>query len=199
MDDFGEGVFNWRVLIALAVVWTITALALSQGVKLIGKLAYITATLPYIIISILFVRSITLDGSRIGLDYYLFKLDFTKLFVFDSWQKAATQVCFSLAVGFGGLLSLSSYNPRSYNCFRDAFLITLADAFMSIFGGTAVFSVLGFMAKQQQKQISGVVDQGIGLAFIAYPEAMNQIAFVPWLWALLFFIMLFLLGKCDRI
>uniref|UniRef100_A0A914Z7V8 Uncharacterized protein n=1 Tax=Panagrolaimus superbus TaxID=310955 RepID=A0A914Z7V8_9BILA len=185
---------NWPVFGALIFVWILTALALSKGVKLIGKLAYFTATIPYIIIAILFVRSVTLPGAKQGLDFYLLKIDISKIYDIQPWQKAATQVCYSLAIGFGGLLSLASYNPRSHNCFRDALIITVADGFMSVFGGTAVFSILGFMAEQQKKDITQVVQSGTGLAFIAYPEAMNQIPYVPWLWAFLFFFMLFILG-----
>jgi len=43
---------------------------------------------------------------------------------------------------------------------------------MSIFGGTAVFSVLGFMSKQLNAKIQTVVQSGTGLAFIAYPEVL---------------------------
>lgn len=35
---------------------------------------------------------------------------------------------------------------------------------------------------------------GPGLAFIAYPEGLSKIKFVPQLWSVLFFIMLFTLG-----
>ena len=189
------GGINWPVFIALSIAWILTALAISKGVKLIGKLAYFTATVPYIIIGILFVRSVTLDGAHIGLNYYLLDVDFNAAMTGESWSAAATQVCYSLAVGFGGLMSLSSYNPPTQNCFRDAIIITCADGFMSIFGGTAVFSVLGFMAKKQGVPIHDVVSDGLGLAFIAYPEAMNQITWAPWFWAFLFFAMLFLLGK----
>uniref|UniRef100_A0A915M4C9 Uncharacterized protein n=1 Tax=Meloidogyne javanica TaxID=6303 RepID=A0A915M4C9_MELJA len=114
-----------------------------------------------------------------------------------TWRAAATQVCYSLSVGFGGILSLSSYNPRTHNCYRDAFIITMADGFMSIFGGTAVFSVLGFMSKQLNAKIQTVVQSGTGLAFIAYPEAMSRMP-LPWLWSFLFFLMLFVLGISSQ-
>lgn len=35
---------------------------------------------------------------------------------------------------------------------------------------------------------------GPGLAFIAYPEGLSKIKFVPQLWSVLFFVMLFVLG-----
>ncbi len=59
-----------------------------------------------------------------------------------------------------GLLSLASYNPFEHVCYRDAVTLTVADAIMSLFGGTAVFSTLGFMAKQLNLPIQSVVQSG---------------------------------------
>lgn len=94
-------------------------------------------------------------------------------------------------------MSLSSFNPIKHNCFRDALIITVADGIMSMFGGTAVFSVLGFMSKQLDAPIETVVQSGTGLAFIAYPEAMSRMP-LPWLWSTLFFVMLFILGITSQ-
>uniref|UniRef100_A0A914NDK7 Transporter n=1 Tax=Meloidogyne incognita TaxID=6306 RepID=A0A914NDK7_MELIC len=195
LDQFGG--INLKVALALAIAWTLTGLVLVKGVKMMGKISYFTATIPYVIIVILFIRGITLDGASIGLDYYIFHPDFSVILDPVTWRAAATQVCYSLSVGFGGILSLSSYNPRTHNCYRDAFIITMADGFMSIFGGTAVFSVLGFMSKQLNAKIQTVVQSGTGLAFIAYPEAMSRMP-LPWLWSFLFFLMLFILGISSQ-
>ncbi|KAH7718391.1 SNF-5 protein [Aphelenchoides avenae] len=195
MDSFGG--FNLKVILALFVAWAITALVLAKGVKTMGKVSPFTATIPYVIIAILFVRSILLDGANIGLDYYLFKPDISTIWKPETWRAAATHVCYSLGIGFGGLQSLSSFNKRDNNCFKDALIITFADGFMSVFGGTAVFSVLGFMSKQLNAPIGTVVQSGTGLAFIAYPEAMSRMP-MPALWSLLFFLMLFILGISSQ-
>ncbi|KAK0427487.1 hypothetical protein QR680_010255 [Steinernema hermaphroditum] len=195
MDEFGG--LNLKAVIALAIAWILTALCLIKGVKWIGRIALFTATVPYVIICILFVRSVTLPGAEVGLDYYLYKPDFSTILNYQTWQRAATHVCYSLAIGFGGLLSLSSFNRRNHNCFRDALIITCADGFMSVFGGTAVFSVLGFMATTLNVDIQDVVRGGTGLAFVVYPEAMNRMP-LPWLWAFLFFAMLFILGISSQ-
>ena len=60
------------------------------------------------------------------------------------WLEAATQVFFSLSVGFGTLIAMSSYNPVHNNCKRDAIFISLTDSFTSVFAAVIVFSVFGF-------------------------------------------------------
>ncbi|KAI1705492.1 sodium:neurotransmitter symporter family domain-containing protein [Ditylenchus destructor] len=195
VDSFGG--LNYKLVFTYFVAWTITALVLFRGVKLMGKVAYFTATVPYIIIIILFIRSVTLDGAIIGMKYYLLEPDFSTVWDPASWRAAATHVSFSLSIGFGGMLSLGSYNHRDHNCYRDALIITLADAAMSLFGGTAVFSVLGFISKQLSLPIDQVVQSGTGLAFVAYPEALSRMP-ISWLWALLFFFMIWVLGISSQ-
>ena len=60
------------------------------------------------------------------------------------WLEAASQVFFSLSVGFGTLIAMSSYNPVHNNCKRDAIFISLTDSFTSVFAAVVVFSVFGF-------------------------------------------------------
>jgi len=73
----------------------------------------------------------------------------------------------------------------------------MADGLMSVVGGTAVFSVLGFIATQLNRKIGQVVQSGTGLAFIAYPEALSRMPF-SWLWSILFFIMMMTLGMSTQ-
>lgn len=63
------------------------------------------------------------------------------------WLEAATQVFFSVGVGFGTLIAMSSYNPIHNNCRRDAIFISLTDSFTSVFAAVVVFSVLGFKVR----------------------------------------------------
>lgn len=66
------------------------------------------------------------------------------------WLEAATQVFFSLSVGFGTLIAMSSYNPVHNNCKRDAIFISLMDSFTSVFAAVVVFSVFGFKVRRNR-------------------------------------------------
>lgn len=61
--------------------------------------------------------------------------------------------------------------------------------------GTTIFGILGNLAHEiGSDDISSVVRAGAGLAFISYPEALAKFTVVPQLFAVLFFLMLFVLG-----
>lgn len=86
----------------------------------------------------------------------------------------------------------------SFCSIRDAILVTFANLFTSIFAGLVIFAILGFLAAQMKMPIEKVIQSAEGLAFIAYPEAVVQ---MPWsnLWAILFFVMLFILGLGSQV
>lgn len=65
--------------------------------------------------------------------------------------------------------------------------------FKSIFEGFAIFSVIGFMAKEMGSTIEEAADQGVGLAFVAYPAALAHLPF-PSIWSIIFFLMIITLG-----
>lgn len=61
--------------------------------------------------------------------------------------------------------------------------------------GATIFGILGNLAHEiGSDDISSVVRAGTGLAFVSYPEALAKFTVVPQLFAVLFFLMLFVLG-----
>ncbi|XP_058286138.1 sodium-dependent dopamine transporter isoform X2 [Hylobates moloch] len=109
------------------------------------------------------------------------------------WIDAATQVCFSLGVGFGVLIAFSSYNKFTNNCYRDAIVTTSINSLTSFSSGFVVFSFLGYMAQKHSVPIADVAKDGPGLIFIIYPEAIATLPLSS-AWAVVFFIMLLTLG-----
>ncbi|CAD5120066.1 DgyrCDS8648 [Dimorphilus gyrociliatus] len=196
--DLSDGIhemggLKWKLVLFLLLAWVIVFLCIMKGIKSSGKVAYFTGTFPYVILLILFFRGVTLKGAGKGIEFYL-KPDFEMMKHSKVWRAAAVQILYSLGPGFGGLLTMSSYNKFNNNCHRDALIVALVNSGTSIFAGFVIFSVLGFMAHETQQEVKDVVkNSGPGLAFIAYPEALAQMKGGPF-WSICFFFMLFVLG-----
>ncbi|XP_072361177.1 sodium- and chloride-dependent neutral and basic amino acid transporter B(0+)-like isoform X2 [Scyliorhinus torazame] len=192
IDETGEIV--WDLALCLLLAWLIAGAALSKGIKSSGKVVYFTATFPYVVLTILLIRGLTLEGAYKGIEFYIGRQsDFSKLADAEIWKEAATQIFFSISVGWGSLITLSSYNKFHNNCYRDTIIVCVVNCATSVFAGFIIFSTLGHMAHIQDKPVSEVVQSGFSLAFIAYPEALAQLPWAP-LWSSLFFFMLITLG-----
>ena len=131
----------------------------SFKVTLNFQVVYFTAIFPYIMLTVLFIRGVTLPGASIGIEYYL-KPDFERLLDPHVWSDAATQIFYSLSACTGGLIAMASYNKFSNNCFRDSVIVCLINCGTSVFAGLVIFSVLGFMASEKGVDVRHVADGG---------------------------------------
>uniref|UniRef100_H3BW84 Transporter n=1 Tax=Tetraodon nigroviridis TaxID=99883 RepID=H3BW84_TETNG len=186
------GPVSWKLALCLVAIWVICYFCVWKGVKSTGKVVYLTATFPYVMLFVLLMRGVTLPGAGQGIIYYL-KPDIGRLADPQVWMDAGTQVFFSYGICLGSLTALGSYNKYNNDCYKDTFLLCLLNSSTSFMAGFAIFSVLGFMAEEQGMDISTVAQSGPGLAFIAYPRAVSMMP-VPQLWAVCFFIMIIMLG-----
>merc|ERR1712232_634294 len=120
------------------------------------------------------------------------------------WLRAVTQIFYSLGVGFGSLIAFASYSSKDNNFVRDARNVSLINCGTSIFAGFVVFPILGYLATElgdtnpcirpdDIRDLESIGLQGTGLAFIAFPIAISKMP-GAFLWAMLFFLMLFCLG-----
>ncbi|KPI99347.1 Sodium-dependent serotonin transporter [Papilio xuthus] len=190
LDDMGP----IKPSLALCVfgVFVLVYFSLWKGVRSAGKVVWVTALAPYVVLLILLARGVTLPGATEGIRYYLTP-EWHKLQNSKVWIDAASQIFFSLGPGFGTLLALSSYNKFDNNCYRDALLTSSINCLTSFLAGFVIFSVLGYMAHVQNKSIEEVGLEGPGLVFIVYPEAIATMTGSVF-WAIIFFLMLITLG-----
>ena len=65
------------------------------------------------------------------------------------WLDAATQIFFSLGIGFGGVIAFASYNPKKQDCQRDSLIIALTNSGTSILASIVIFAILGYKATVQ--------------------------------------------------
>ncbi|KAG1675821.1 Sodium- and chloride-dependent GABA transporter 2 [Nymphon striatum] len=186
------GPLNWHLALCLLLGWIITYVCVIRGPKSIGKVAYFTSVFPYVALTVLLVRGATLPGAKEGINFYVVP-DFTQLLKPQVWYDAAAQILYSLGCATGCIITFSSYNPFNNNCQRDAILISVANCLTSAYAGFAIFSILGFMANELGVPVGKVAAEGVGLAFIAYPEAVSRMS-ISQLWSVMFFFMILVLG-----
>ncbi|GFN92427.1 transporter [Plakobranchus ocellatus] len=190
LEDLG-GV-RWQLALCTMLTFTTLYFCLWKGVKSTGKVVYITATLPYLIMTILLIRGVLLPGAGDGIRYFITpKIE--SLRDPKVWIDAAVQIFFSVGSGFGTHIAYASYNKFHNDCKRDCMITVVVNSFTSLFSGFVIFSYLGYMSLKTHKDIDKVATEGPGLVFIVYPEA---IATLPGSvgWSIIFFFMLLALG-----
>ncbi|EEB13194.1 tryptophan transporter, putative [Pediculus humanus corporis] len=183
---------KWQLVICLLIVYIMLYLSLFKGVKSSGLVVWVTATMPYAVLTILLIRGLMLPGALSGISYYL-KPELTKLKDTQVWVDAAVQIFYSVGAGFGVHLSYASYNEFHNNCLKDCLITTGVNCFTSFFSGFVIFTYLGFMSYKHGVPISSVATDGPGLVFQVYPEAVSTLPGSNF-WSMLFFFMLIMLG-----
>ncbi|CAN9511792.1 unnamed protein product [Ophioblennius macclurei] len=186
------GKIQWDLSLCLLLAWVICYFCVWKGVRSTGKATYITATFPFVMLIVLFIRGMTLPGAFHGLQYYLYP-NASRLADPQVWMDAGTQIFYSYAICLGCLTTLGSYNEYNNNCYRDSFFLCLLNSATSFMSGFAIFSVLGYMSQKQGVDIASVAESGPGLVFIVYPQAVTLLPF-PQVWSVCFFSMIILLG-----
>lgn len=163
MDD--NGGFKWWIVLCLMAAWIIVFFIVMKGIQSSGKVGlsteqavnsylttyflpqavYFTSLFPYFVLTIFFIRGITLDGAFAGLKHmYTPKVEM--LLKPTVWLDAATQVFYSFGLAFGSLIAFGSYNTPKNNCVRDVLLVSACNAFTAIYASVVIFAILGFKA-----------------------------------------------------
>ncbi|XP_070185337.1 sodium- and chloride-dependent glycine transporter 1-like [Littorina saxatilis] len=195
-DITETGSVQWELLLCNMACFAIVFAVLYKGITSLGKVVYFTATFPYVLLTILLIRGSLLEGAGEGIKFYLTPR-WERLGDAQVWSDAAVQIFFSLSCCSGGLIAMASYNNFRNNVIRDSLLVPIINCATSFYAGFVVFATLGYMAHVKQTSVDDVTTGGPGLAFVVYPEAIAQMPVSP-LWAILFFVMLCILGFSSQ-
>jgi solute carrier family 6 GABA transporter-like protein 6/8/11/12/13 len=114
IEDFGMP--KWDLVLLVLLVWIIIYFSIWKGVKSTGKVVYVTATFPFLVLTVMLLRGVTLDGAEDGLRFF-FVPKWELLLKPSVWANAAIQNFNSIGVAFGGLISMSSYNKPNKRIF----------------------------------------------------------------------------------
>lgn len=175
-----------QVAIPMLLVWIITLVVIGLGVKR-GIAAANVVMIPLLLVMflVLVIQSLTLPGAMDGLNQF-FTPDWGALTNPGVWAAAYGQIFFSLSVGFGIMITYSSYLRRRTNLTGSGLVVGFANSGFELLAGIGVFAVLGFMAQAAGTGIDEVASAGIGLAFVAFPSIVSSTSIGPLLGALFF-------------
>ena len=79
-----------------------------------GKIVYFTATFPYVVLTALLVRAMTLEGAVDGIWFFI-SPEWVRLQSPAVWADASSQIFFSFSLAWGALIVLASYNKVDQN------------------------------------------------------------------------------------
>lgn len=183
---------NTHLLLYLVVIWVLIYGCIRKGIRSVSEVVKVTMPLPIILVFVLLVRALTLHGADSGLAYYVQPV-FSALLDTEVWLAAASQIFFTLTLGFGVMITYSSHLESGHDTAGNALWTAFLNSGISIVAGFVVFATLGFLAAQRGVPVPEVVQSGPGLAFIVFPEALSLMP-LPWLFTAVFFVVMLTLG-----
>ncbi|XP_071101983.1 sodium- and chloride-dependent GABA transporter 3-like [Haliotis cracherodii] len=186
LDNLGG--LRWHLVGCLGFTTLLLFVWIFQGIRVTGKLVYITVGVPYVLIFVFLIRGCLLPGSAEGIYYYIYP-QFDKLTDPKVWIHSCRYALGSLGIAMGCIITMSGHNRLDNNCFRDAIIFCLMDSLSNVFFGFAFFSTVGHVAFQRGVTVEAFQSSGFDLSFIVYPEVISALPLAQ-LWSVLTFLTL---------
>ncbi len=193
-DTHKLGQIQLPIVLSLLAVWTGMYFCIFKGIKWVSKIVLWTVPLPWLMLLVLTIRGLTLEGAVQGLEYYL-EPNWAALKNVVVWRHAFGQVFFSMTIAFGVMITYASFLHRKSDINNNALIVGIADLGTSFIAGIAVFTTMGALALRQNLPVENVLSksESLGLAFVAFPEALSHLPATQF-FSVLFFAALMLLG-----
>lgn len=189
-EIFGNFVSNaWQCTLWTVVFLGINFAVLSRGVQQgIERVSNVMTPLLFLLLVIFCINSLMLPNSWKGMEFLLYP-DFDKL----TWKgvvNAMGQAFMSLTLGIGCLVAYSSYFKDNTSLTRDAVTIASLDTLVAVLAGIVIFPAVFSFGMTPQA--------GPKLVFEILPSIFQQMS-GGYVWALLFFVLLFFASLTSTI
>lgn len=182
---------SWWVLLLVILVWFLNLLIVRRGVQTIEPAVKVFVPLMWIFMLILIVRGVTLPQGEDGV-FLLFTPDFAIMKNPAVWQGAASQIFFSLTLGFGVMTAYASYLPRNADQINNGLVTACMNCSFEFIAGVAIFSLLFTFAIVPQAST-------LGMMFFVIPQGIAAMPTGVMVFGLLFFLLLLLAGLSSSI
>ncbi|MDH3981971.1 MAG: sodium-dependent transporter, partial [Kiritimatiellaceae bacterium] len=173
----------------------------SHGIE---KASMIFMPLLFVLTLVLVGWSLQLEGAWDAIKNHYLHCDFSKINILTKsglkvWVAAFGQIFFTLSLGFGIMITYASYLPKKTDIVGNALTTCVLNCLYSFITGFAVFGTIGYMAQAKGVPFGEVIKAGPGLAFVVYPEAINQLPAGNAVFGALFFLVLIVAGLSSGI
>ena len=199
------GGIRWPILAGTVLTWVISwSICFREVNHGIEKASMIFMPLLVVLTLVLVGWSLRLEGAWPAIKENYLSADWAKINPFTAsgskvWVAAFGQIFFTLSLGFGIMITYASYLPKKTDIVGNALITAVLNCLYSFITGFAVFGTIGFMAASKGVPFSEAIKSGPGLAFVVYPEAINQLPAGKTIFGLLFFLVLIMAGLSSAI
>lgn len=204
-SPFNLGGIRWPILAGTALTWVISwAICYREVNHGIEKASMVFMPLLVVLTLVLVGWSLQLDGAWAAIKEHYLTARWEKINPFTAgggkvWVAAFGQIFFTLSLGFGIMITYASYLPKKTDIVGNALITSVLNCLYSFITGFAVFGTIGFMAASKGVPFEEAITSGPGLAFVVYPEAINQLPAGQTIFGLLFFLVLIMAGLSSAI
>lgn len=164
-----------------------------KWVRSVGKVVWITATLPFLTLIILSIKGLTLPWAMDGLQYLVW-FDSSYFWRIDTWTAAAGQIFFSVWIALSYLVVFGSKKPKDEEIVKATVYVVLWNTIISFLSAIAVFSALWYLALENGVPVNEVAKWGPSLIFVTLPEIFTHFTSFWPLFAVIFFLTIFFLA-----
>jgi len=182
---------TWWVVGLVVLMWAINLWIVRRGVTTIEPVVKVFVPLMWAFMIVLIVRGLTLPHGTEGV-YLLFTPDWDLLQRWDVWQGAASQIFFSLTLGFGVMTAYASYLPKDADQVNNGMVTACLNCGFEFLAGVAIFSLLFTFAIAPQAST-------IAMTFFVIPKGIAAMPAGVLVFGVLFFLLMLLAGLSSSI